>query len=326
MQMCLEEAAERTPEPFLELLNLDSAGNPDQLWQRQLAALRIIERLDGDALEAVMNRLKNHPYDKIQQWVRERFKQTDQKVIHPDPSKYELVLIEGGTYMMGSEERDNEQPVHEVTVPDFYIGRYPVTNEEYGRFLKATGYQEPEYWADRKFNQSKQPVVGVNWHDAKKFAEWAGLQLPSEAQWEYACRAGTKTRYSWGDEPDCSRANYGNSSASKECKDVNPGKTSPVGNYPPNEWGLYDMHGNVWEWCEDQYHDSFNDAPLDGSSWVDKEKGAFRVIRGGAWYDPAEYCRSASRINGHPADRALSRGFRLVRLPGQPGEPSKSGK
>ena len=324
--MCLDESAERTPEPFADLLNLDAAGNPERLWERQLAALRILERLDGGALEAIMDRLRGHPYDKIRQWVEERYKEERQDVIHPEPSGYELVLIEGGAFMMGSKESGDENPFHKVTVPDFYMGRYPVTNEEYGRFLKATGYEEPEHWADRKFNQTKQPVVGVSWHDAKKFAEWAGLQLPSEAQWEYACRAGTTTKFSWGDEPDCSKANYGNSSFAEECKDANPGKTSPVGDYPPNARGLYDMHGNVWEWCEDHYHDSYEDAPADGSAWVDQEKDASRVLRGGAWDDPAERCRTAFRFRDDPGDRYADRGFRLALRPGQQGEPSQSSR
>ena len=214
----------------------------------------------------------------------------------------------------------NEQPIHEVRLTDFYMGRYPVTNAEYGRFLAATGYREPDYWADRQFNQPRQPVMGVNWRDAKAFAEWAGLQLPSEAQWEYACRVGSKTRYAWGDKPDCSRANYGNGSLFEECKDVNPGKTSPAGDYPPNAWGLYDMHGNVWEWCEDKWHGSYQKAPNDGSAWVDNKDVPSRVLRGGAWGNPAERCRTAGRSGGYPGDRGRGIGFRLVRLPGQVGE------
>ena len=89
---------------------------------------------------------------------------------------------------MGSGEKDREKPIHKVTIPDFYIGRYSVTNEEYGRFIKATGYQEPLYWGDGNFNRPRQPAAEIRWYDAQAFARWAGLQLPSEAQWEYACR------------------------------------------------------------------------------------------------------------------------------------------
>jgi formylglycine-generating enzyme required for sulfatase activity len=172
------------------------------------------------------------------------------------------------------------------------------------------------YWADRQYNQPKQPVVGVSWYDAKKFAEWAGLQLPSESQWEYACRAGTTTRYFTGDsQADLDQAGWyaGNSGD----------KLHPVGGKEPNAFGLYDMHGNVWEWCEDQWHESYEGAPKDGSAWVDREKGADRVFRGGAWCIIAVICRSAYRDWDRPDNRDDGLGFRLVRLPGQPGEPGK---
>ena len=222
--------------------------------------------------------------------------------------------------MMGSSEQDREKPLHKVTLLDFYMGRYAVTNEEYGRFIEATGYQKPLYWDDGKFNQLRQPVVGVSWHDARAFAQWAGLELPSEAQWEYACRGGTRTKYSWGDEPDCTKANYGNSSNSQQCKDINPGKTSAVGNYPPNAFGLYDMHGNVWEWCEDHWHENYEGAPDDGSAWVDGDNSAYRVMRGGSWYNDAVGCRSAIRVALPPGARIINRGFRLVRLSGWPAQ------
>jgi formylglycine-generating enzyme required for sulfatase activity len=156
------------------------------------------------------------------------------------------------------------------------LGRYPVTNDEYGRFLASPGYEEPKYWADRKFNQPDQPVVGVSWNDAEKYAEWAGLNLPSEAQWEYACRAGTETRYYTGDsEDDLDRAGWylKNSGA----------QLPPVGEKEPNAFGLYDMHGNVWEWIEDVWHDSYKGAPNDGSPWVDNPRSSIRVLRGGSW-------------------------------------------
>ena len=148
---------------------------------------------------------------------------------------------------MGSPETeegrfDREGPQHKVAVEAFYMGRYPVTNEEYGRFLEENPEAEkPDYWGDRKYNQPNQPVVGVSWHDAEKYAKWAGLELPTEPQWEYACRAGTQTRFYTGDtEEDLDRAGW---------YDKNSGdRLHPVGEKEPNAWGLYDMHGNVWEW------------------------------------------------------------------------------
>ena len=195
---------------------------------------------------------------------------------------------------MGSPEKEkgrdkDEGPQRTVQVSGFYMGRYPVTNEEYGRFLAENPKApEPEYWSDRQYNQSRQPVVGVSWEDARQYAEWAGLQLPSEAQWEYACRAGSQTAYCSGDKlEDLDRVGWyeGNSGD----------RLHPVGEKEPNEFGLYDMHGNVWEWVEDDWHDSYEGAPDDGSAWIDRPRGSGRVIRGGCWFHPAEGCRSAYR-------------------------------
>ena len=150
----------------------------------------------------------------------------------------------------------------------FYLGRAPVTNEEYARFLKANpGYGEPCYWADSRLNQARQPVVGVSWHDAVAYSRWAGLALPSEAQWEYACRAGTTTPYWSGTtEEDLARvAWYGGNSE---------GRLHGVGEKPANPWGLFDMHGNVWEWCADYWHDTYEGAPDEGSAWIDRSPDA----------------------------------------------------
>jgi len=178
---------------------------------------------------------------------------------------------------------DWEGPAHPVRVAPFYLGRYPVTNEEYGRFLEANpGREEPKYWGDRNFNQPRQPVVGVSWHDARRYAEWAGLHLPSEAQWEYACRAGTTTEYYTGDsKEDLDRAGWydGNSG----------GKLHPVGEKEPNGFGLYDMHGNVWEWTDEGQ------------------------LRGGSWADNAFIARAANKVD-YPISDAGFHGCVGVRL------------
>jgi formylglycine-generating enzyme required for sulfatase activity len=214
--------------------------------------------------------------------------------------------------MMGSppsEERrwNDEGPQHQVRVPEFYMGRYPVTNEEYGRFLKDNPKtSEPEYWADRRFNQPRQPVVGVSWQDAQRYASWTGLRLPSEAEWEFACRAGTRTRFYSGDsDKDLEQAGW--------YRENSGGQTHPVAEKKPNAWGLYDMHGNVWEWVEDDYHGRYEGAPDDGSAWIDKPRGSDRVMRGGGWLLRARYCRSASRRGDAPGDRDYDVGFRLSR-------------
>jgi formylglycine-generating enzyme required for sulfatase activity len=141
-----------------------------------------------------------------------------------------------------------ERPQHEVAIRPFLLGRYPVTNEEYARFLEAHPKSpEPKYWADRRYNQARQPVVGVEWKEAKRFCAWAGGRLPTEAEWEYACRAGTTTAFHWGDDEGQAAefAWYGENSG---------GATHPEGEKRPNPWGLHDITGNVWEWIADVWH------------------------------------------------------------------------
>ena len=321
LEMCLDDASGPSPEPFLTLLKEDP-GRDESLWKRQWTALQILERLVPDLKYAdffrpTLQALESHPSRKIARWAGGEDGSESRGAIKPGPSGYELVPVPGGKFLMGSDPSekgrdDDEGPVHEVRVGPFHMGRYPVTNAEYERFLKANpGVEEPEYWGERKFNRPEQPVVGVDWHDAKKFAEWAGLALPSEAQWEYACRAGTTTRYYTGDEEkDLDRAGWYDENSG--------GRTHPVGEKEPNEYGLYDMHGNVWEWCEDDRHGNYNGAPDDGRAWVDEPRGSGRVVRGGSWYEFAGACRAAIRDGGGPSYRIDFFGFRLVFLPGLP--------
>jgi formylglycine-generating enzyme required for sulfatase activity len=233
-------------------------------------------------------------------------------VITANRGGFELVHIPGGQFMMGSPESEEgrysaESPLHEVRVTDFYLGRYPVTNEEYGRFLNENADEpEPEYWADREFNQPRQPVVGVSWQNAQLYAAWAGLRLPSEAEWEYACRAGTSTRYYTGNtEKDLEQVGWYYKNSGDQLH--------PVGEKEPNAFGLYDMHGNVLEWVEDDWHDNYKEAPDDGRAWIDEPRGADRVFRGGSWGFSASYCRSADRYLNSPGNRGNGIGFRLAR-------------
>jgi formylglycine-generating enzyme required for sulfatase activity len=178
--------------------------------------------------------------------------------INDEPWCPELAVISPGTFMMGDEDGQ-----HEVRIAHrFAVGRYPVTFEEYDRFAAETGRGQPK---DQKWGRGRRPVINVSWNDAKDYVAWLSQQtnqpyrLLSEAEWEYACRAGTTTRYSWGNDPPTpEQANF--------MGDI--GKTTEVGSYPPNPWGLYDMHGNVWEWVEDCWNDSYKGAPSDGSAWT----------------------------------------------------------
>ena len=276
IEACLDDASEVSVEPFEEILK-GKFKKKRGLWENQLFALSILERLDPSVVDGLKPALAKHPFFGIRQWVEARFKERAAAGATIEKIKYEMVRIPGGSFMMGSPESEEgrlhwEGPVHEVNVPGFEMGKYPVTNEQYGRFLQENpDAPEPEYWADRKYNQPRQPVVGVSWNDARRFAEWAGLRLPSEAEWEYACRAGTGTRYYSGDdEKDLDRIGWyaGNSG----------GRLHSVGEKEPNDFGLYDMHGNIWEWVGDVWHDNYEGAPTDGSPWVEKPKGSDRVV------------------------------------------------
>ncbi|MBM3239638.1 tetratricopeptide repeat protein [Candidatus Poribacteria bacterium] len=226
----------------------------------------------------------------------------------------EMALIPAGEFQMGSNDGgDREKPVHTVYLDAFYIDVYPVTNTQYRKFIEATGYPEPQYWNDERFNQPNQPVVGVTWYYAMAYAEWVGKRLPTEAEWEKAARGGlVGKKYPWGDEsPDDKRANF----------DLNVGKTTPVGSYPPNGYGLYDMAGNIWEWCLDEYQSDFyktspQNNPLAGGNLSDlltnyKNIKTRRVLRGGSWVGKRGM-RVAFRGKYNPGVRRGYRGFRCM--------------
>jgi len=216
-----------------------------------------------------------------------------------------MVWIPSGEYEMGSpndeDDRDNdESPVHRVNINyGFWMGKYEVTQAQWEA---VTGNNPSRYDGDNR------PVEQVSWNDIHEdFLSQIDddFRLPSESEWEYACRAGTETRFYWGDDPGYNNIGDYAVYASNE-----PGGTAVVGTKRPNAWGLYDMHGNVWEWCEDYYHDSYNGAPADGSAWNDN--GSSRVLRGGSWYSNPRYCRSANRSRYYPDTRDLYSGFRLI--------------
>ena len=194
-------------------------------------------------------------------------------------------------------------------MPAFAIGRYAVTNEDYARFLAAhPDAKEPQYWGDRQYNQTRQPVVGVSWHDARRFAAWVGGRLPTEAEWEYAARADTTARYLVGStRSDLDRVAWyhGNSG----------GTLHSVGQKEPNAWGLYDVLGNVYEWVEDDWHEDYEDASDDGSAWLDGPRGARRVLRGGSFDHSGRFVRAAYRDRYDPDFRSDYRGFRVVVSP-----------
>ncbi len=223
----------------------------------------------------------------------------------------EMVEIPAGSFLMGSSQQEDEGPPHEVTIArSFAMGKYTVTFSEYDRFAQSTGRDLPD---DNGWGRDRQPVVNVSWYDAVAYAEWLSEQtgrryrLPTEAEWEYAARAGTQSAYWWGDEIGRNRTNC--DGCGSEWDDSKP---APVGAFSPNPFGLHDMLGNVWEWLEDCWHDDYDGAPADGSAWLSDDGGP-RGVRGGSWAVDPEHLRSALRYGASPEDQLDSLGFRLVR-------------
>ena len=231
------------------------------------------------------------------------------------PLEPEMVVIPAGRFRMGclsdcEAMMDYAKPVHEVTIESFALSKYEVTFEEYARFTAATGRRPA---SDSGWGRGRRPVIDVSWEDAVAYTEWLSAhtgeryRLPSEAEWEYAARAGSGTVYSWGDEIGRGRANCDGCGSQWDNK-----KTAPVGSFSPNAWGLHDMHGNVWEWVQDCWHDNYEGAPADGSAW---ESGdcSVRVFRGGSWYFIPRNLRAAYRNWYSSGVRDYYNGFRIAR-------------
>jgi formylglycine-generating enzyme required for sulfatase activity len=250
-------------------------------------------------------------------------------ILLPGDLPLELVRIKAGIFMMGSSEaekghEEDEKPVHNVTLTsDFYIGSHEVTQAQWLALMGS--------WPDSSQPKTEEglgddyPAYYISWNDCQEYISLLNeyvrkthqgnytFRLPSEAEWEYACRAGTQTRFFFGDSLIDSLSHQAGDYM--WYKDNNePTGTKPVGKKLPNAWGLYDMHGNVWEWCQDWYHTSYEGAPTDGSAW-ESPVTEFRILHGGDWDNEARTCRSANR-NDHrgPDDRSADLGFRIVAM------------
>ncbi len=214
----------------------------------------------------------------------------------------DLVQIPGGSFDMGSNEFDSEKPIHRVTVPEFMMGKYPVTQAQWKAVAKLKQQKRKLEPDPSNFKGADRPVEQVSWEDTIEFcdrlSEHTGnsYRLPSEAEWEYACRAGTTTPFHFGKTIDASIANYDASETyGKGKKGTYREQTTPVGSFPANAWGLFDCHGNVWEWCSDIWHDSYTNAPIDGSPWLNDGNTEYQILRGGSWIGHPVLCRSADR-------------------------------
>ncbi|MFN9597642.1 MAG: SUMF1/EgtB/PvdO family nonheme iron enzyme [Dolichospermum sp.] len=224
----------------------------------------------------------------------------------------EMVAIPGGKFLMGSPEGqgdDSEKPQHQVTVPPFFMGKYPVTQAQWERVADLPKVKIDLRSKPSHFQGANLPVENVSWHDAQEFcarlskATGKLYRLPSEAEWEYACRANTTTPYYFGDTITTDLVNHNGKY----------GKTTDVGKFYPNAFGLYDMHGNVWEWCEDGWHKNYINAPIwpnDSIAWISSNNK--QILRGGSWIDLRGLCRSACRNGNNAYYRCYDYGFRVA--------------
>ncbi|MEI3649206.1 MAG: formylglycine-generating enzyme family protein [Dolichospermum lemmermannii FEM_B0920] len=274
---------------------------------------------------------------KQKNWVINRQQSQAEGIIEALGAGIELEMIEipTGTFSMGAPDKElnsnnSERPQHKVTVPSFYMGRYPVTQAQW-RFVAQLPQVNKELGLEpSNFKGDNRPVEQVSWKDAVEFcdrlSQYTGrtYRLPSEAEWEYACRAGTKTPFHFGETITTDLANYnGNYTYGQTPKGVYREETTEVGSFKAaNNFGLYDMHGNVEEWCLDDWHDNYKDAPTDGSAWFSSDdklsdKTRRAVLRGGSCFSYPQNCRSASRFNDLRDDHLYDIGFRVVCVVGR---------
>ena len=227
----------------------------------------------------------------------------------------EMVKIPGGSFRMGDlsgeGHHNGERPVHVVTVSPFRMGKYEVTFLQWDACVADGGCSYRP--GDKGWGRGRRPVIHVSWDDIQEFIAWlnhktgGGYRLPTESEWEYAARARSGSKYSWGDRIGDNRANC------KSCGSRWDGKrTAPVGSFRANAWGLHDMHGNVWEWVEDCWNDSYRGAPDDGSAWLNGDCSR-RVMRGGSWFNNSWSMRSSNRGRFFRSYRSNNLGFRLAR-------------
>ncbi|MGB3656171.1 MAG: SUMF1/EgtB/PvdO family nonheme iron enzyme [Rivularia sp. (in: cyanobacteria)] len=245
--------------------------------------------------------------------------------------KLEMVKVPFGTFTMGSPayekgRQKNEEPQRKVTIQPFLMGRFPVTQALWKYVSKLPRVEidlpsDPSY-----FKGNLRPVERISWYEAREFcarlskATNREYRLPSESEWEYACRAGTTTPFYFGKSITTKLANYDGSYVyGRELKGIYRERTTEVGTFPPNNYGLFDMHGNLWEWCADHFHENYKRAPKNESAWFSNNENARRVIRGGSWFNAPKRCRSANRSPLSPDNRGVSEGrdssnvgFRIV--------------
>ena len=317
VDQCLEQTGHTVLEPFLTALR-EPGADPARLGD----ILRRLRPFINDELTALCREFARLNHPDLSDPAREILQRAGVEVEHPDmdrpgePLEVRLdpktgityILIPAGRFDMGSNDgAADEKPIHRITLTKpFLLGKYAVTNQDYQRYLEANPQiKPPEFFEDPLFNQPQQPVVGVSWEEAQAFCAWAGGRLPTEAEWEFACRAGSQQKFCCGDDvaslPDFAWF-----------ADNSGGQTQPVGQKKPNAWGLFDMHGNVWEWCQDWFgRDYYKRSPK--TDPAGPAGGETRVLRGASCrnVDP-DYLRSANRSGLPPGCRRIVVGFRIA--------------
>ncbi|MGD1938747.1 MAG: SUMF1/EgtB/PvdO family nonheme iron enzyme [Cyanophyceae cyanobacterium] len=259
--------------------------------------------------------------------ITKREKQGRRQIFDLGGTPLEMVWIPAGSFLMGSpeselERKESEGPQHQVMFAEgFWMGRYPVTQAQWRWVACLEAVKQSLKANPSRFPGDKRPVETVSWDEVQEFSRRLSrkllpiFKLPSEAQWEYACRGWTETAFAFGDALTTDLANYdGNQAYGAAPKGKCREETTEVGQFPANEWGLHDMHGNVWEWCEDTWHENYNGAPSDGTAWTNN-KPTSRLLRGGTWIRDPGNCRSAFR-SYYPRSGCLNNlGFRVVCSP-----------
>jgi formylglycine-generating enzyme required for sulfatase activity len=243
-----------------------------------------------------------------------------------------MVFIPEGIFMMGSPEDEvlsfkSQSPQHQVTVPTFFIGKYPVTQAQWQAVVLMPQINQQLQLDPSRFKGVNRPVESVSWYDAVEFclrlSQHTGksYRLPSEAEWEYTCRASTTTPFHFGKTITTDLANYRGTDNGKWLGSYGQGpkgiyrqETTEVGSFKvANQFGLYDMHGNVWEWCQDHWHNNYESAPIDARAWEDDYYSSNRrILRGNSWFNCPEYARSAFRATFDADSRSSNFGFRIV--------------
>jgi sulfatase modifying factor 1 len=293
--------------------------NNNQLTSKHIETLNRISELmksiDADNLSKLQEIYNNTPQIQITKTFESHATKTENNTGDKDFSIekpiIEFVDIPAGTFTMGSPSsekgRKDDEIQHQVTLSAFKMSKHPITLEQYGLFCDATGRTKP--WGGERGNL---PVSRVTWYDAAAYAEWIGCRLPTEAEFEYAARAKTTTPFYTGDCLTSEQANFNGEEPYANCaKSEDRNKSLPVGSFPPNAFGLYDMHGNILEWINDWYGEYNVNEKINPKG---PEKGTNKIIRGGGWHNAAWECRSAYRGGGlYPGTRGTGIGFRIVK-------------